>query len=180
MGHQIGLKQRHVVVEVGNSGKEIHFYYRPATMKESVSHDEKSYKIKGNRIKSSRTKETLKLGIRLLTGVRKGDIEYPDPKNPEKWLTLDTESMLPKEWKKILMQLEPDMMLQVAQLIVNAGVKAVGEDDDEDEGLDLDSLLDDDDDDDGEDGDLTADFLEHSDSAPSAMSKTAGDVKPAT
>lgn len=142
MGHKIGIQKRELVVEVGE-GIEVTFYYRPPTFKEAKKHDEKMWRVTGRGgVKDRRTETQLKTGMMLLQGVKKGDIDYPDPNKPGEYLVLDTESMTPPQWKKILLDNEPDMMLQVCQMISSAGVKEVlPDDDDDDNELDTDSIL---------------------------------------
>jgi len=141
MGHKIGIQKRELVIEVGE-GIEITFYYRPPTFREAKKHDEKMYKLGGRGgVRDRRTETQLKTGMMLLKGVKLGDIDYPDPNKPGEFLVLDTESMSPPQWKKILLDNEPDMMLQVCQMISSAGVKEVLPDDNYDDELDTNSIL---------------------------------------
>lgn len=141
MAHRIGIKKRELRVEVGDDGDEIVFYYRPPTLTETKKHDEKSYKVSGRGVKDKRTEQTLKTGMKLLTGIRQGDIEYPDPSDPSKFLPLDTNAMEPQEWKAIFLNCEPDMALQVCQMILGAGIKVVGGEEDEEKGFSIKEIL---------------------------------------
>jgi hypothetical protein len=97
MAYRGSSDHRLMLIDMG--GEKIGVYYRSPTPSEYIGYHRDKLKLRGGKIESRLTETNLKYGLKVITGVRKGDVEYRENGS---WKKLDPEIMTETEWKAIL------------------------------------------------------------------------------
>ena len=88
---------RLLLINIG--GQTVGVYYRSPTASEYISYHEEKIQLKGRRIEHNLPETNIKYGLKVITGIQKGDLEY---KKDGEWVPLDTDAMPEAEWRVIL------------------------------------------------------------------------------
>ena len=97
MAYRGSSDHRLMLVDIG--GQKIGVYYRSPTPSEYISYHRDKLKFRGGKIENNLTEANLSYGLKLITGIRPGDLEY---RENGAWKKLDTSMMPEAEWKALL------------------------------------------------------------------------------
>lgn len=97
MAYRGASDSRLMIVEIG--GHKVGVFYRSPKPSEYIAYHQDKLKLKGARVESNLTETNLKYGLKVITGVRGGDLEYRE--NGE-WKPLDTDAIPDEEWRDII------------------------------------------------------------------------------
>ena len=101
MAYRGRSESRLLLIDIG--GHEIGIYHRSPTASEYQGYHTDKIKLEGRRVRQSLAEANLRYGLKIITGIRNGDLEYRDGANGDaRWITLDTEVMPESVWKNIL------------------------------------------------------------------------------
>ncbi|GEM_PF-3538913 len=130
MAYRGSSDNRLMIVEIG--GSKVGVFYRSPTPSEYVAYHRDKLKLRGGKLESRLTETNLKFGMKVITGVQEGDIEYRE--NGE-WKALDTTLMPEAEWKAIVEREFFDLVDFVGSKVFNpvegAGDRIEGDDSEE-------------------------------------------------
>lgn len=101
----------------------IEFFFRPMTLEEAIKHDEGAFSFNRGDVLDGRVGQAVETGREILTGVGKDQVQYIDPVTGDpKPLDTDSEEWeSPDDWKDILFDMAPGLMVKVCQLITSGG-----------------------------------------------------------
>ena len=92
---------RLLVVDIG--GHTVGVYYRSPTASEYQGYHTEKVTLDGRRVRQTMTAANIKYGLKVITGIRPGDLEYREATNGDpRWMPLDTEALPEAIWKDIL------------------------------------------------------------------------------
>jgi hypothetical protein len=97
MAYRGSSDHRLMLVDIG--GQKIGVYYRSPTPSEYICYHRDKLKFRGGKIENNLTEANLRFGLKLITGIRPGDLEY---RENGAWKELDTSMMPEAEWKALL------------------------------------------------------------------------------
>lgn len=80
-------------------GERVGVFVRSPTPSEYIGYHREKVRMNGSKIESNITAVNIKYGLKVITGVRKGDLEYRDG---GVWKVLDTDAMSESEWRTVL------------------------------------------------------------------------------
>lgn len=80
-------------------GEKVGVFVRSPTPSEYIGYHREKVKMNGAKIESNITAVNIKYGLKVITGVRKGDLEYRENGT---WKILDTNTMPEQEWRAVL------------------------------------------------------------------------------
>lgn len=97
MAYRGASDMRLMIVDIG--GHKVGIYHRSAKSSEYIAYHQDKLRLKNGKVESNLTDTNLKYGLKVITGVRKGDLEY---RENGAWRPLETEVMPEEEWRAIL------------------------------------------------------------------------------
>ena len=101
MAYRGRSESRLLLIDIG--GHEVGVYHRSPTASEYQGYHTDKIKLEGRRVRQALSEANLRYGLKIITGIRNGDLEYRDGANGDaRWLALDTEVMPEAVWKDIL------------------------------------------------------------------------------
>jgi len=80
-------------------GDKVGVYYRSPTPSEYIGYHSEKLAFRGGKVESRLVQANIKYGMKVITGVRAGDLEY---REGGEWKPLDTDAMPEREWKAVL------------------------------------------------------------------------------
>jgi hypothetical protein len=90
-------KSRLMIVDIG--GQKVGIYYRSPTPSEYISYHQDKLRLKGGKVEPNLAEANINYGLKIITGVKKGDLEY---RENGAWKPLETDIMPEEEWRQIL------------------------------------------------------------------------------
>lgn len=127
MAYRGSSDHRLMLVEIG--GQKVGVYYRSPTPSEYIGYHRDKLKLHGGKIENNLTRTNLRYGLKVITGVRPGDIEY---RENGAWKELDTTMMPEAEWKALLERDFLEMVDFIGSRVFNP-IESSATDDEEDE-----------------------------------------------
>lgn len=97
MAYRGACDKKMMIVEIG--GQKVGVYHRSPTTGEYVSYHQEKIKLKNGKVESNLAEANMKYGLRVIVGVRNGDLEYRENGS---WRPLDTDILAEEEWRAIL------------------------------------------------------------------------------
>ena len=97
MAYRGKTENRLMIVEI--SGHDVGVYYRSPTPEEYIGYHTEKLVLKGRKVEHNLTRTNIKYALRVITDVRKGDLEIMEN---GKWIPFDTQSIPDDKWKEIM------------------------------------------------------------------------------
>ena len=97
MAYRGASDSRLMVVDIG--GHTVGIYHRSPKPSEYIAYHQEKLRLKNGKVESNLTETNLRYGMKVITGVRKGDLEY---RENGAWKPLETDVMSEEEWRAIL------------------------------------------------------------------------------
>jgi len=97
MAYRGSSDDRLMIVDIG--GAKVGVYYRSPKPSEYVGYHRDKLKLRGGKLESRLTEANLRYGLKVITGVRPGDLEY---RENGAWKPLDTAMTSEEDWRPIL------------------------------------------------------------------------------
>ena len=97
MAYRGASKSRLMIVEIG--GQKVGIYYRSPTPSEYIAYHHEKLRLRGGKIEPNLAEANINYGLKIITGVKKGDLEY---RENGAWKPMDTDIMAEEEWREIL------------------------------------------------------------------------------
>lgn len=116
---------RLMIVEIG--GQKVGVFYRSPKPSEYIRYHQDKLKLKGARVESNLTETNIAYGLKVITGVRSGDLEY---RENGAWKPLDTDAISDEEWRDILGRDFFELVDFVGAKVFNPVAEASSEEDD--------------------------------------------------
>jgi len=133
MAYRGSCDKRLMVVEIG--GQKVGVFFRSPLPSEYVGYHRDKMKLNGGKVESRLTEANMKYGLKVISGVRKGDLEY---RENGAWKKVDTTMMPEQEWKTLLEKEFFDLVDFVGARVFNpVESSTAGADDDEPAGEDI-------------------------------------------
>ncbi len=97
MAYRGSSSERLMLIDVG--GEKVGVYYRSPTPSEYIGYHNEKLAFRGGKVESRLVETNIKYGLKVITGVRAGDLEY---REGGQWKPLDTDAVPEPEWKAVL------------------------------------------------------------------------------
>ena len=97
MAYRGSSDHRLMLVDIG--GQKVGVYYRSPTPSEYIGYHREKLKFRGGKIENNLIEANLRYGLKVITGVRQGDLEF---RENGAWKKLDTTMMPEAEWKALI------------------------------------------------------------------------------
>lgn len=97
MAYRGASADRLMLIEAG--GQTVGVYYRSPTPSEYVGYHNEKLAFRGGKVENRLAETNIKYGLKVITGVRPGDLEY---REDGEWKPLDTDVVPEEEWKAVL------------------------------------------------------------------------------
>ena len=97
MAYRGACDKKMTIVEMG--GQKVGVYHRSPTPGEYISYHQEKIRLKNGKVESNLAESNMKFGLKVIVGVRPGDLEY---RENGAWKALDTDLLAEEEWRAIL------------------------------------------------------------------------------